>query len=87
MKNIEYVYLNGVRLDLLKSEVENGFTPSPATIIELIKYAKRYLFLSRCDSQIRLEIAESEDMGAGDVYLDKAIEDAMALDSGMSRLA
>ena len=71
------MYINGVDIKKLKIEVENGYTPSSATILELIQNTHRYLFLSRCDSQIREEIALSEDMGAGWEYLDRVIDAAM----------
>lgn len=69
--------VNGVQLADLKKHVCEGYTPSPATIIELIAHAQRYLFLSRCDNQTRMEMAESEDMGAGWKYLDQAIDNAI----------
>lgn len=74
----QMTYVNGVHLADLKNHVGEGYNPSSATILELIVYAQRYLFLSRCDSQIRLEIASSEDMGAGWEYLDHAIDKAIA---------
>lgn len=78
MMTTAMTYVNGVQLANLKKHVGDGYNPSSATILELIVYAQRYLAFSRCDSQIRLEIAASEDMGAGWEYLDHAIDKAIA---------
>lgn len=69
--------VNGVQLADLKKHVSDGYTPSSATIHELIVHAQRYLFLSRCDCQTRMEITESDDMGVGWEYLDQAIDNAI----------
>jgi hypothetical protein len=71
-------YVNGISLDKLQKSIEqDGYIASNATVLELIKYTRWYLFFSRCDSQIRGDIADSEDMGAGHEYLDIAINKAM----------
>ena len=45
------MYVNGVELDVLKREVDNGYSPTTATILDLIEKArgyrdaKRYVYL------------------------------------------
>ena len=71
------IIVNGIDIELLRKSVEDGYSVSSATTLELIKHARRYLFFSRCDSQIRLAIADSENIGAGWEWLDKAIDEAI----------